>query len=140
MWVGSAELNVRPFFSTPAFIDSCNTRDDDDAFLYGETGAVEVEAVEPSNGMLENLEAKAEEEPPFGPPPGEDEQENEEENGENGVVEDEESDEDVCAAWQSRYACSQVFPRISKSSWNQLHAHLISGEHIPFPRLVLIQA
>ncbi|KAI9570152.1 hypothetical protein HD554DRAFT_2037513 [Boletus coccyginus] len=44
--------------------------------------------------MLENLEAKAEEEPPFGSPPAEDEQENDEENGENGVVEEEESDED----------------------------------------------
>lgn len=136
--MGSAELNVRAFFSTTAFIDLCNTRDDDDAFLYGETGAVE--AVEPSNGMLENLEAKAEEEPPFGSPPAEDEQENDEENGENGIVEEEESDEDVCTACQSRYEGSQYFPRISKSSWNQLHAHLISGEHIPSPRPVLIQA
>ena len=33
-----SELNVRPFIGTIAFIDSCNTRDDDDAFLYGETG------------------------------------------------------------------------------------------------------
>ncbi|KAH0837922.1 hypothetical protein J3R83DRAFT_6154 [Lanmaoa asiatica] len=105
LWVGSAELNVRPFFSTTVFIDSTNTRDDDDAFLYGETGAtvvttsvlqpVPVEALKPSNGVLEDLEPKTEEEPPFGPPPGEDEQENEEnENGENGIVEDEESDED----------------------------------------------
>lgn len=40
--VGSTEHNVRPFFSTTAFIDSTNTRDDDDAFLYGETGAAVV--------------------------------------------------------------------------------------------------
>lgn len=42
LWVGSAELNVRPFLGTTAFIDPCNTRDDDDAFLYGETGAAVV--------------------------------------------------------------------------------------------------
>jgi pre-mRNA 3'-end-processing factor FIP1 len=80
--------------------------DDDDAFLYGETGEtvvttsvsqpVPVESVKPSNGVLDTLEAKAEEEPPFGPTPtqDEDELENEEENGENGIVEEEESDED----------------------------------------------
>jgi len=103
-------MSVRSL-STTAFIDSRYPRDDDDAFLYGETGAtvvttsvsqpIPVEAETPSNGILENLEVKAEDEPPFGPPPGEDEQETEEEeNGENenenenGVVEEEESDED----------------------------------------------
>ncbi|KAF8433508.1 hypothetical protein L210DRAFT_3486116 [Boletus edulis BED1] len=48
----------------------------------------------PSNGILETLEVKPEEEPPFGPPLVEDEQESEEENGENGIVEEEESDDD----------------------------------------------
>jgi len=72
-------------------------------------------AVKPSNGMLENLEAKAEEEPSFGLPSGEDEEEEtEEENGEyeNGVVEEDESDEDVCAALPSKGRDDDVFASI----------------------------
>ncbi|KIJ66421.1 hypothetical protein HYDPIDRAFT_180849 [Hydnomerulius pinastri MD-312] len=78
--------------------------DDDDAFLYGETGPamvvatsapqpVSFEAVKVANGVVEDLEAKVEEEPPFGPPPAEDEGDDNEEE-EIDVGEEEESDED----------------------------------------------
>lgn len=96
--------------------------------------SVPPEAVKPSNGVLEDLEAKIEEEPPFGPSLDEDDQENEEENGENGVVEEEESEEeeDVRTPLQSRSAYPQLVNRTSKSSWNPLRARLISGAHTPF--------
>ncbi|KAI6031348.1 hypothetical protein BKA83DRAFT_4199064 [Pisolithus microcarpus] len=73
--------------------------DDDDAFLYGEGATtsevsnsvppqpVSVEEVIPDN-VISNLEARAEEEPPFGLPLEEDEVE------ENGVVEEEEEEEE----------------------------------------------
>lgn len=88
--------------------------------------------------MLENLEPKTEEEPPFGPPPGMDEEENEEENGEetgeNGVVEEEESEEDVFASRQVSLCALTFVSRTSKSSWNHRHAPLTSGEHIYLAR------
>ncbi|KAH7886224.1 hypothetical protein F5I97DRAFT_1878579 [Phlebopus sp. FC_14] len=72
--------------------------DDDDAFLYGETGTtsavatpalqpVPLEAVKASNGLIEDLEVKVEEEPPFGPTPDED-------GNDNDAEEEEESEED----------------------------------------------
>ncbi|KAH7915681.1 hypothetical protein BJ138DRAFT_1122388 [Hygrophoropsis aurantiaca] len=93
-------------------IDMILARDDDDAFLYGEALEMEppktmlatsvpqqisYEAVAVSNGVIESLETKAEEEdPPFGPGPGSAEPETVagfEENG-FGEGEDEESEDE----------------------------------------------
>lgn len=63
-WVGRPELNVRPFLSTTAFIDSTNTRDDDDAFLYGETGATVVATSGKKQLRLETLGGSENESPP----------------------------------------------------------------------------
>jgi pre-mRNA 3'-end-processing factor FIP1 len=87
------------------FIDTNDIRDDDDdAFLYGETDAtavvatsvpqfVPIEPVKPSNGVV-NLEAKVEEEPPFGPEFDDEDHDDEEENG-AGEEEDSEEEDDI---------------------------------------------
>ncbi|KIM70096.1 hypothetical protein SCLCIDRAFT_19051 [Scleroderma citrinum Foug A] len=71
-------------------------RDDDDAFLYGEDATasgvatiavsppVSVEPVKTASAIVDNLEAKVEEEPPFGPTSETEESE------ENGIIEEEE--------------------------------------------------